>query len=176
MASRIQALLDEQIRPLTLERGGDLVFHSFSDGIVKLELVGSPGALLPLRAHIEGMIRHYIREDTALVFVTKSVGSEGGMRETKGSLSERVQLVLNEQINPAVKAHGGAIQLVEVKDNTAYLQFEGRCQGCAMADVTLRQGVEVMIKEQVAEIIAVVDVTDHTSGIDPYFKTKKGPD
>ncbi len=176
VASRIQALLDEQIRPLTLERGGDLVFHSFSDGIVKLELVGSPGALLPLRAHIEGMIRHYIREDAALLFVTKSVGSEGSVRETGDSLSERVQLVLNEQINPAVKAHGGAIQLVEVKDNTAYLQFEGRCQGCAMADVTLRQGVEVMIKEQVAEIIAVVDVTDHPSGIDPYFKTKKGPD
>jgi Fe-S cluster biogenesis protein NfuA len=176
VVSRLQALLDEQIRPLMLERGGDLVFHSFSDGIVKLELMGSPGASVPLRSHIEGMIHHYISEDAALLFVTSPGGSEGSAPATEDSLGGRVQLVLNEQINPAVKAHGGAIQLVEVKDDTAYLRFEGRCQGCAMADVTLRQGVEVMIKEQVAEIVSVVDVTDHTMGADPYFKTRKGPD
>jgi cystathionine gamma-synthase len=176
VAARLQALLDEQIRPLTLERGGDLIFHGFSDGVVTLELVGSPGASLPLRTHIEGMIRHYVCEHAALHFVTDSVGSERSVRASKGSVTEQVQLVLNEQINPAVKAHGGAIQLVEVRDNTARLQFEGRCQGCAMAEVTLRQGVEVMIKEHVTEIIAVVDVTDHTRGVNPYFKTKKGPD
>ncbi|HEX9583161.1 MAG TPA: NifU family protein [Gammaproteobacteria bacterium] len=64
---------------------------------------------------------------------------------------------------------------MEVKDDTVYIRFEGGCQGCAMADVTLRQGVEVMIKEQVPEIVAVVDVTDHAGGTNPYFKTKKGP-
>ena len=176
VASRIQALLDEQIRPLTLERGGDLVFHHFSDGIVELELTGSPGASLPLRAHIEGMIRHYVCEHATVSFTTKSVGAEASRFASTGELGAQVRLVLNEQVNPAVKAHGGAIQLLEVKEHTAYLQFEGRCQGCAMADVTLRQGVEVMIKQQVAGIIAVVDVTDHTRGTDPYFKTKKGPD
>ncbi len=64
---------------------------------------------------------------------------------------------------------------MEVEDGTAYIRFEGRCQGCAMAEVTLRQGVEVMIKEQVPEIVTVVDVTDHASGTNPYYKTKKGP-
>ncbi len=89
--------------------------------------------------------------------------------------AERVQHILDEQVNPAVGAHRGSVSLVEVKDDTAFIRFEGGCQGCAMADVTLRQGVEVMIKRQVPEIVAVVDATDHAAGTDPYFITKKGP-
>ena len=62
---------------------------------------------------------------------------------------------------------------MKAENETAYLRLEGGCQGCAMADLTLRQGVEVMIKERVPEIVAVVDVTDHAAGRAPYFKTKK---
>jgi Fe/S biogenesis protein NfuA len=44
-----------------------------------------------------------------------------------------------------VKAHGGSIRLEDVDNGMAHIHFEGGCQGCAMAEVTLRQGVEVLL-------------------------------
>ena len=48
--------------------------------------------------------------------------------------------------------------------------LEGGCQGCGMADVTLKQGIEVMIKEAIPEIEEVIDVTDHANGRNPYYQ------
>jgi Fe/S biogenesis protein NfuA len=62
---------------------------------------------------------------------------------------------------------------VAVEDDTAFLRLSGGCQGCGMASVTLSQGIEVVIKEQVPEILRVVDVTDHASGDNPYFEAAK---
>ena len=173
-ASLIRATLDERIRPLLLERGGDLLFRGFQDGVVELDLAGSPGASLPLRAYIEGMLRHYVREDIDLRLVSVNVGAISESHGHALSLEAQVESILAGQINPAVAAHGGAVRLTGVEDGTVYLCFEGRCQGCAMAEVTLRQGVEPMLKEQAVGVVNVVDSTDHTSGTDPYFKTKKG--
>ena len=66
------------------------------------------------------------------------------------------------------------IALVDVKDSVAYIRLEGGCQGCGMADVTLRQGVEVEIKHAVPSITAVLDVTDHAGGTNPYYQPGKG--
>lgn len=88
-------------------------------------------------------------------------------------ISQAVQDVLTQQINPAIASHGGAVQLLEVKDKTAYIQLGGGCVGCGMVDVTLKQGIEVAIKENVPEIEAVVDTTDHASGTNPYFQPDK---
>lgn len=173
---RIKELLETKISPLLADRGGDLIFQDFTESIVKLRIVGSPGASVPIRASIANMIRHYVPEVVDVEIVAAPADADGARRSKRGgSLSDRVQVVLDEQINPAVSDHGGFIKLVEVKDDTAYIQFEGRCQGCAMAHVTLRQGVELMLKEQVPEIVAIVDTTNHTDGTDPYFQTKKGP-
>ena len=171
----IKELLDQRIRPLLADRGGDLIFHNFTEGIVKLRIVGSPGASVPIKENIGNMIRHYVPEVVDVQLFTTLTETDGALRGgLSTSLSTSVQRVLEEQINPAVGAHGGFIRLIEVKDDIAYIQFEGGCQGCAMANVTLRQGVEVMIKEQIPEIVAIVDVTDHASGTNPYFETKKG--
>jgi Fe/S biogenesis protein NfuA len=92
--------------------------------------------------------------------------------EPAGDLSpveKRVLEVLNEQINPAIAAHGGRADLVAVEEPVAYLHLSGGCQGCGMASATLRQGIEVMIREAVPEITEVADVTDHASGTNPYF-------
>ena len=86
-----------------------------------------------------------------------------------GPLAERVQRVLDERVNPSVAAHGGRITLVEVRDAVAYVEMSGGCQGCGMARVTLRQGVEKMIREAVPEIEGIQDVTDHVSGAAPYY-------
>lgn len=88
-------------------------------------------------------------------------------------LSQRVQDVLTEQINPSVAQHAGWVALLEVKDDVAYIELGGGCVGCGMVDVTLKQGVEVAIKASVPEIASVVDSTDHASGTNPYFQPSK---
>jgi len=93
--------------------------------------------------------------------------------DLSGDVAQRVLQVLDQQINPSIASHGGHAELVAVEDNTAFLRLSGGCQGCGMASVTLSQGIEVVIKEQVPEITRVVDVTDHASGANPYFESAK---
>ena len=86
-----------------------------------------------------------------------------------GELADRVRQVLDQEINPAVAAHGGAINLVDVKGTEIFIEMAGGCQGCAMSRMTLRQGVERMMADTVPEVTAIHDVTDHTGGENPYF-------
>ena len=81
--------------------------------------------------------------------------------------------MLDTAINPAVAGHGGMVSLLDVKDNTVYLQMGGGCQGCGAADVTLRQGVERMIREEVPEVLEIIDLTDHAAGQNPYYTASK---
>ncbi len=87
----------------------------------------------------------------------------------RGSIEEQVQLLLEEQINPMVASHGGIVSLHEVRDADVYLQFGGGCQGCGMIDVTLKQGIEVTLKENIPMIANVYDATDHSSGHNPFY-------
>ncbi len=89
-------------------------------------------------------------------------------------LFARVQRVIDNQINPGVQTHGGHVTLLEVKEGIAYVELGGGCQGCGMVDVTLKQGIERMLKEQIPEIESVYDTTDHASGQNPYFTQGKG--
>ncbi|MFP3915304.1 MAG: NifU family protein [Actinomycetota bacterium] len=93
--------------------------------------------------------------------------------DLSGPLAERVQQVLSEQVNPSIAAHGGAAELVSVDDSTAYLRLMGGCQGCGMAQVTLKAGIERILLEAVPELTEVVDVTDHASGENPYYQAAK---
>lgn len=86
------------------------------------------------------------------------------------ALSERIRRVIDDQINPAVAMHGGVITLVEVKDNKAYVHMGGGCQGCGMAAMTLSSGVQALLLEEVPELDAVVDVTNHGAGDTPYYR------
>jgi Fe/S biogenesis protein NfuA len=87
-----------------------------------------------------------------------------------GSVADRVTQVLDRQVNPAIAAHGGRAELVAIEHETVRLRLSGGCQGCAVASVTLRQGIETALVRAVPEIRGVVDVTDHQSGTDPYFR------
>ncbi len=84
-------------------------------------------------------------------------------------LAARVAAVLEQRVNPAVAAHGGRIALAGVQDNVVYVRMSGGCQGCGLAAVTLRQGVERMLREAVPEIAGVRDVTDHADGRNPFY-------
>ncbi len=88
--------------------------------------------------------------------------------------AQAVQEVIDSRINPGVAAHGGHVSLLDVKDDIAYIALGGGCQGCGMADVTLKQGIEVMIKESVPEIRQIIDTTDHASGNNPFYQPSKG--
>jgi Fe/S biogenesis protein NfuA len=85
-------------------------------------------------------------------------------------VARAVQDVLDRQINPGVGGHGGQVTLVEVKDGTAFMRFGGGCQGCAAVNVTLKQGVETAVRAAVPAIQAIVDVTDHAAGANPYYQ------
>ena len=89
-------------------------------------------------------------------------------------LFARVQRFIDDQVNPGVQTHGGHVTLLEVKEGIAYVELGGGCQGCGMVDVTLKQGIERMLKEQIPEIEGVYDTTDHASGQNPYFTQGKG--
>jgi Fe/S biogenesis protein NfuA len=93
--------------------------------------------------------------------------------DLSGDLAQRLLRVLDEQINPAIAAHGGSAELVAVEDDTAFLRLGGGCVGCGMVSVTLRQGIEVALREAVPTITRVIDVTDHASGTNPYYEAAK---
>ena len=82
--------------------------------------------------------------------------------------------VLEREVNPSIASHGGVITLLDVKNKLAYVQLGGGCQGCGMADVTLKQGVETMLKERIPELVGIIDTTDHAGGANPHYRPGKG--
>jgi len=89
-------------------------------------------------------------------------------------LFKRVNEFIQHHINPGVGSHGGSVSLLEVNDGVVYVELGGGCQGCGMVDVTLKHGIERMLKENFPEVDSVYDTTDHASGDNPYFSQSKG--
>jgi Fe/S biogenesis protein NfuA len=87
------------------------------------------------------------------------------------ALPERITYVIDTQINPSLAAHGGQVTLIEFMEaeGIAVLRFSGGCQGCGMANVTLKQGIEKTLTAQLPFVLSVRDVTDHHSGENPYY-------
>ena len=84
-------------------------------------------------------------------------------------IRERVQAVIDREIMPSVRSHGGVIRLLDVKENNVFIQMGGGCQGCSSAESTLKQGVEVAIRNAVPEVGDILDTTDHAAGRNPYY-------
>ena len=86
------------------------------------------------------------------------------------SLEERVNYLLYSEINPSLASHGGEVSLVEIiNKETAVLQFGGGCQGCGMVDVTLKDGVEKTLIEEIPDLKGITDVTDHSYRENAYY-------
>ncbi len=95
---------------------------------------------------------------------------KGAMPDPDAGLMERVQYVIEAEINPMLASHGGRVALRSVDaDGVVTLQFGGGCHGCGMVDVTLKQGIEKTLRERIPEIKSVRDATDHTAGEKPYY-------
>ncbi len=93
----------------------------------------------------------------------------GGDLELTGDIAEKVTQLLEAQINPALASHGGFAELVGVEGDDVYITMGGGCQGCAVSAMTLREGIERSIHENIPEVGKVVDSTDHEAGENPFY-------
>src|SRR5262245_24252487 len=105
--------------------------------------------------------------------VAEKAPTGGTSRLSDDELYERVHDLFEQQVNPMVARHGGRVELIDVQDAVVMLRLGGGCQGCGMADVTLRQGIEGMLHQFIPEVKVVVDITDHASGANRYFAAAK---
>jgi Fe-S cluster biogenesis protein NfuA len=99
--------------------------------------------------------------------------AQAGSATADDALYERVADLFEGQVNPMVARHGGRVELIDVQDAVVMVRMAGGCQGCGMADVTLRQGIEAMLHQHVPEVKGIVDITDHAAGSNPYFAAAK---
>ncbi len=83
---------------------------------------------------------------------------------------ELVSNIIDSNINPSIAQHGGKVELLDVEDGVVVLRMMGGCQGCGMASVTLRQGIEATLRRTVPGFAGIDDITDHESGSNPYYK------
>ena len=81
-----------------------------------------------------------------------------------------VQQLLDKEVNRSIANHGGEISLVEVREGKLFIRMSGGCQGCGSSQVTLRQGLELMVKRVAPEIKEIVDATDHAAGKQPFYQ------
>ena len=87
------------------------------------------------------------------------------------TMEDKINYILYSEINPGLASHGGEVSLIEVLDGEiAILQFGGGCQGCGMVDLTLKEGVEKTLIEQIEGLKSVKDVTDHSYRENAYYK------
>ena len=120
---------------------------------------------------VESVLRSYLISGEALT----PDDVEQQMMLVGRSTREKVQYLIDAQINPGVAEHGGSVQVVEVNDDKVYLRLHGGCQGCSAADFTLKQGIEAIVKRAVPEIQQIIDLTNHSAGPSPYYRSVDGP-
>ncbi|MFT6558019.1 NifU family protein [Sneathiella sp.] len=161
--TQVKDLLATRIVPAVTQSGGDVEFHSYKDGNLYLKLQGSAFGMLN---GITNMLKHYVPEIQAILDHREALPRPGLQTDEGKAIRE----LLQAKINPSIAAHGGHITLVDVQDSKAYVRLEGGCQGCGMADVTLKQGVATEIKSLIPSIEEVLDVTDHAGGTNPYYQ------
>ncbi|WP_169567140.1 NifU family protein [Sneathiella limimaris] len=160
---QVKDLLETRIVPAVTQSGGDVAFHSYKDGNLYLKMQGSAFSML---TGITNMLRHYVPEIKAVLDHREALPRPGLQSEEGVAIRD----LLQERINPSIAAHGGHITLVDVQEEKAFVRLEGGCQGCGMADVTLKQGVAKEIMTMVPKIKEVLDVTDHAGGTNPYYQ------
>jgi len=156
-----QAEVDLAYCPFGDEQDSD---HAIDCGVFKLFIESCSLSVL------DGAMIDFERNATGGDLSIRAPGLKGERPGKDAPIEERIGWVLEARVNPMVASHGGVVHLIEVTpDNDVVLQFGGGCQGCGMIGVTLKQGVETTIKQEVPEIRAVIDATDHASGENPYY-------
>jgi Fe-S cluster biogenesis protein NfuA len=171
LVDRVAAALQRSVLPSVIARGGAVRVVTVEEGVATLEVRGSPGAVLPLSSRIQDLLGAAVPEITGVRIVGPHVEPPPAGRG--GSLADRVRGVLDAEVNPVIAAHGGRVVLVGVDQGWIHVRLEGGCQGCSLAEVTIRQGIEPLLRAGVPEMVGLVDVTDHAAGTKPFFSAEK---
>jgi Fe-S cluster biogenesis protein NfuA len=169
LAAEVTAALGRSILPSVIARGAvTLRVAAAEDGVVTLHADGSPGAVLPILGRIEAQIRAAVPGVTAV-----RLASADPAPSAAGDLGHAAQRILDAEINPAIAAHGGHVTVASVTGGWIRVRLEGGCQGCSLAEVTLRQGIEPLLRGRLPQMTGLVDVTDHEAGTEPFFSPEK---
>src|SRR6266516_2198163 len=171
LVNKVSAALQRSVLPSVIARGGVVRVVAVEDGAATLAVGGCAGAVLPLPSRIHALLGAAGPEITGV----RSVGPHAESRAAgpAGNLTDRVRSVLDAEINPVIAAHGGRVALVEVDQGWVRIRLEGGCQGCSLAEVTIRQGIEPLLRAHVPEVVGLADVTDHGAGTEPFFSAEK---
>jgi Fe-S cluster biogenesis protein NfuA len=174
LAARVTAALERSVLPSVIARGGAIrVAAVGADGVVTLEVTGSPGAVFPLASRIEAAVRIAVPQVTAVRLVTPGTSPPGSSSEIAADLAEAARQVLDAEVNPAIAAHRGHVTVTGAEDGWIRIRLDGGCQGCALAEVTIRQGIEPLLRDRLPAFTGLADVTDHEAGTDPFFSPEK---
>lgn len=173
LAAQVTAALERAILPSVIARGGAVRVAAAGDGLVTLEVTGSPGAVLPLAARIEAVIRAAVPGITAVRLATPEPSPAGPAPGAAGELASAAREVIDAEVNPAIAAHRGHVTVTGTDHGWVRIRLEGGCQGCALAEVTLRQGIEPLLRARLPGFTGLIDVTDHEAGTSPFFSPEK---
>ena len=88
-------------------------------------------------------------------------------------LAEPARASSMREINPVIAAHRGQVTVASVTGGWIRVRLEGGCQGCSLAEVTLRQGIEPVLRARLPAMTGLVDVTEHEAGTEPFFSPEK---
>lgn len=169
LAAEVTAVLERSILPSVIARGATIHVVSAADGVVILETGGSPGAVLPVLSRIETQIRSAVPGVIAIRLAAEPAPSSA----EAGDLGSEAQRILDAEVNPAIAAHRGHVAVDSVGGGWVRIRLEGGCQGCSLAEVTVRQGIEPLLRSRLPGMTGVADVTDHEAGTDPFFSPAK---
>jgi len=173
-AADVASVLERAIVPSVIARGAALRVAAVRDGIVTLEVTGSPGAVLPLASRIEALLCAAVPGITAVLLTAPGGPVPGGPAPgPPEDLAEAAREILDVEINPAIAAHRGHVTVTGAGDGWVEVRLEGGCQGCSLAEVTLRQGIEPVLRARLPGMTGVVDVTDHEAGTEPFYSPAK---
>jgi NFU1 iron-sulfur cluster scaffold homolog, mitochondrial len=178
LAAEVTAALSRSILPSVIARGAvGLRVVAADDGVVTLAADGSPGAVLPILGRIEAQIRAAVPAVTAIRLAAPAAGAAtetaAAVPETAADLAEAARAILDADINPAIAAHRGRVTVAGAADGWIRVRLEGGCQGCSLAEVTLRQGIEPVLRARLPQLTGVTDVTEHEAGTEPFFSPAK---
>ena len=170
LAGQVTAALARSVRPAVIARGAALRVVTVEDGVAVLEMTGSPGAVWPLAARIEAHIRAAV---PGIIRVRILAPGAHPPAPAGGNLAEQARRILDAEINPAITAHRGHVVVDGADRGLLRIRLEGGCQGCSLAEVTIRQGIEPLLRARLPGLAGVVDVTDHEAGTQPFFSPEK---
>ncbi|MDQ2816520.1 MAG: NifU family protein [Actinomycetota bacterium] len=171
LATAVTAALERSILPSVIARGatGIRVIAADDDGVITLAADGSPGAVHPVLSRIEAQLRAAVPGVTAV----RLAATDPAAPPQAGDLLGAAQQILDTEVNPPIAAHRGHVTAVSAQDGWVRIRLEGGCQGCSLAEVTLRQGIEPLLRARLPALTGVADVTDHQAATNPFFSPEK---